>query len=356
MIDRTRLLIADLKNDSHIAHWSSFEELDLDKVWAVRESRKKIRKPNGEIDHVEWIIVVHRKTGLRIDGPKDFGPIHIEVSLPRLLWLKNGRLIKNQMQLDDALNRAETLMQRVAPDARIRLQKICNIELPLHFLGVPPEWVSFYSTVRHPNIEAGPSTYENGKGVDEDDDENEEENHPTSQSAGHCYIRWSAESVTWSGKRLKIKLYDKVSEMGLARAFCRPRSVMRLEFTLLDTMCNGLMTGGRISFDKCYQKFRQLAGAFRSFDQQSGKYDSPMSFIIAMRAAGYIPASEFNRFLSTRSSSARHRDLALMRDMDDVWECIPGAITRLPANHLPEMIDVIDIRGPITDEYVTLVS
>ena len=284
----------------------------------------------------KWVTVQDKGTGLRISGPKDWGPLDIEVSMPRLFWVDNGRLIRGQEQIDDASELITQLLKMVSPSSVFSIVKIKHIELPWHFSGSPVEWVPYYSGMKYPRIEAFPVAWRDEFLTDEFSI------NPVVGSnlrLDPAAVGFSPTAVSWLGDMLKISLYDKTAERRLSAELS---PVMRLEFTLRDRLAIGLIDpNGRLVFDRLYNRYRELAGAFRDFSVSRSVYGSPQDFLVSLHARGLIPEHEYRLFISTKARATQFRYLRHARCHVETWELAPGIITRLPEGEPPDAPDVV---------------
>ena len=302
--------------------------------WRVREIMKLRtgpEKPAGTL--TPWRIYEHGPTGARISGFRDDGIRFVEASLPRVLHGHNGILIRTQKEIDDAVDRLTGLCREISPAFVWRIRSVNHVELAWHFHGAPNEWVSFYSRLKHPRIERFPIIWR-------------EEFVPACIHCPPCsFLRQdvvsvssSLNAVTWKGVKLQIRLYDKTAQMGVAGLL---PSVMRLEFRVSEYLATGLTnSGASLSFEKGYVRYRELAAEFRSFRRTRSVSDGPLDFLLSLRAGGVIPDHDWAAFEAAQSRSTRTRYQQRQKELVEVWENIPGIISRLPTEGPPPAPDV----------------
>jgi hypothetical protein len=338
MIDCIRLVIS--KWDANVSGpgWLDRESIDLNR-WAVVVTTKlsAVRGGSAPIE-TQWYCFTEKSTGMRITGPVEWGPTDIEVSLPRLLWGENGRLIRTQAELNEATDQIDEKLSWISPKTTFVILKLSHVELTWHFAGSPVAWVPFYALMKHPRIESLPHAWR-AEYIPADFCIN-----PAPASIlRHLAqaVSFTPTSVTWSGERVKIKLYDKVAQMGLSQKLA---PVMRLEFTLFDTLAKGLLThDGHLDFERCYQRYREFASGFRDFKCARSAYSSPLDLLLSWRSRGLGPEHEFQTLLSTQSRATRGRYMKRARGLKEVWETVPGIISRLPEDGPPDAPDVVPL-------------
>lgn len=173
----------------------------------------------------------HIKSGLRA-WFKSSLLSYVEVSLPRILFGSNGRLIRNQKQLSRAEKELERVLLEIAEPA-LSARRIIRLDLAWHVAGDPEAFVAAHRLVRHPFVRADP-------------------------------VIQTRHSISWGkGKnRFRLLIYDKCRQMKLGKG-----NVVRVEVqlrskrlsstfpTLLDP--NGVLC--RIPhFKRLYKAFRKI--------------------------------------------------------------------------------------------------
>lgn len=151
-------------------------------------------------------------------------------SLPRLLHGSNGRLIKNQAELDSALAllaaNAGQLGYCASPS-----HHYTRVDLVWQFRGDPAQFVQAHRVCRHPRIRSNP-------------------------------IRYEERSIAFAGSEMRISIYDKVRER-----FGRDGNIVRVEVQLRGgRLEEELGDGDRVThldFAACYQAYRRILLGFQ---------------------------------------------------------------------------------------------
>lgn len=80
--------------------------------WSSSDNISEGVNQDGRTWKSRKLMLTERETGVRVSGTR-FSARHIEVSLPRLLFGHNSRLIHTQHQLDEALDKLNDLVGEV---------------------------------------------------------------------------------------------------------------------------------------------------------------------------------------------------------------------------------------------------
>ena len=305
--------------------WSVREVLRLN-TDGIADKKKKAKTP--------WRVYEHRAAGIRIVGPVDHGPLFVEASLSRILFGHNGCLLRTQQDVDNAVGKLTEAFRQVSNGSQMQILEVQSAELAWHFSGAPSAWIAFYSHLNHPRIEAAPQAWRDEYLV-------RCINPPPVPFLAHDLIPVSSSptGVTWWGKRLRIKLYDKTAQMGCPS---NVPPVMRLEYQAKDSSLKGiLLPGGRLSFDAAYGQYRKLSGMFRSFRAPRGMTQSAVDFLILLWVHKFVPDHLYRGFLADQSRRTRYRYRERQRQIPEIWEMEPGIIARLPEDGPPAAPDVV---------------
>jgi len=150
-------------------------------------------------------------------------------SLPRLLHGHNGKLIKNQAELDAAM---EVLQMKAGEicNASFANHHYTRVDLVLQFRGDTADFILAHRNARHPRIHRGSSFYE-------------------------------ARSMAFKGSEMRIALYDKVLEQSHVNG-----DVVRVEVQLKGRILKELLGGGdqviKLDFATCYRAYRDILLGF----------------------------------------------------------------------------------------------
>jgi hypothetical protein len=167
-------------------------------------------------------------SGYRGYGERDQINYH-RASLPRLIHGDNGHLIKNQAELDAALDllcsKAGQLGTSCTTDSRFT-----RVDLVWQFKGDPAQFIQAHRVGRHPRIYSDP-------------------------------IRYEARSLALKGSELRISIYDKrLEQCGLNG------DVVRVEVQLKGRLLREQLGDGdavtHLDFNACYQAYRRILLGF----------------------------------------------------------------------------------------------
>jgi hypothetical protein len=153
----------------------------------------------------------------------------VEVSLPRLLFGHNGKLLSWQSDINAALLKADSLLDRFSLALHSgRVFK--RVDLVWQFQGNSVDFVAAHSHCRHPMMHDTP-------------------------------IEYGDTGLEWRGSKLKIKMYDKLLEQTK-----RPGNVIRLEVELRGKRMKSLLANGAqvtsLNFGTCYLTYRSIVQKF----------------------------------------------------------------------------------------------
>ena len=157
----------------------------------------------------------------------------VEVSLPRLLFKDNKRLITGQRQIDKALDKVRRMLLQVAKPP-INGIRFTRVDLVWHFLTQSPfEFLLAHRLCRHPEAQTEILEHRTGGGA--------------------------LDQIAWKGDRIRIQMYDK-------RSSVPGRKVVRVEAQLRGKRLEGKLAEGqpleRLEFWRCYKCFRTLITKF----------------------------------------------------------------------------------------------
>jgi len=180
------------------------------------------------IGHEQSCSFDDQATGYHAHGQQGDVVYH-RASLPRLLHGDNGNLIKNQTELDAALDRlkqkAGELGTSCTPDSHFT-----RVDLVWQFRGDPAQYVQAHRNCRHARIRSD-------------------------------VIRYEQRSLALKGSELRISIYDKTLER-----FKRHGNIVRVEAQLRGRLLKEQLGDGdpvqTLDFDKCYQAFRRIMLGF----------------------------------------------------------------------------------------------
>ncbi len=155
----------------------------------------------------DWPLRNHRPDGRNIQlsntspvrvGVKAIRLVWAEVSLPKLLFGHNGRLLETQAQLDAALARLHDDLNGFAEVPEIAAWQVWRVDIAWNFDLIAAPIVLAHAALRVPGIHRGADLFDGGQGVSWHD----------------------------AKSRFMVKLYDKALEMHV------PGSILRAEISL----------------------------------------------------------------------------------------------------------------------------
>lgn len=183
-------------------------------------------KPSFGADSV---IVTHTQTRLRTRIWGSF-VVWVEVSLPKVLFGHNGRLLSSQDEIDSAFRRVDRILDRFSTGSN-HGREFSRVDLVWQFKGDPKVFANAHRDSRHPMIH---------------------------RSA----IDYGGNQLVWQGSKLRIGMYDKVLEQTRKRT----GDVMRVEIQLRGDRLRkvfGLTTAmTHLDFLESYRTYRSIIRKF----------------------------------------------------------------------------------------------
>jgi len=183
----------------------------------------------------------------------------VEVSLSKLLFGNNGRLIKTQSKIDMAMKRVHALVSQIADLPRLKLGTgmvpystigFNRVDLCWQIRGRMPDFIRAHQYVRHPEVHKLPETY-------------------------------GEQTIRWKGSEMNILIYDKFEEIrDHNRSHKLPKSakdVVRIEVQLTGSKLERLLGKGRtvrkLRIEVCYEALRQVLSPFRrTYNLQASRF------------------------------------------------------------------------------------
>ena len=177
---------------------------------------------------------LHRPTDLRAEFSGR--NVYVEVSLPRLLFPHNGKLITSQEQIDAAMRKAGALVAQIATrQTSTPATKFVHVDLAWQIKGQIQDFIAAHQHNTHPEIHASPRI-------------------------------WYGESIAWEGKEMRITFYDKFAELRKkqrTRSLIsrKSRDIVRIEVQLDGSKLKSLLGNKRdvtrLDAADCYKVLRQ---------------------------------------------------------------------------------------------------
>jgi len=199
--------------------------------WVRRNTRTKRNKIERS-----FTSFIHKQTGMFVRFYDR--RMVVRVSLPRLLFTKNVRLISSQIQLEKALGMADTLTDQLATDSIIT-KIFRRVDLVWQVRGNMQDFILAHRLLKHPEIDK------------------------------LAWV-WQDETIMWAGREMSITMYDK-----FLSARKKSKNVIRVEIRfrgkkLKDELHNG-MPVTKLDLLKCYSLFRRKVLCFypRPFPDKS---------------------------------------------------------------------------------------
>ena len=230
-------------------------------------------------------------------------------SLPRLHHGTNGRLIKNQEELDAALALLQAKATELGEPRTPGFEHATRVDLVWQFKGDPAQFVLAHRNCRHPGVRSAPFIYEN-------------------------------RSLVFKGSEVRISIYDKTRER-----LHRNGDIVRVDIQLKgDRLKEELGQGGRVThldFKTCYAAYRRIMLGF--IPAAIPKADSIASLLAIGEREGWqangIPAFDlYTAGLCERQVRRLRTDMAGMRAT--VHQIDWAAL--LPADGPPEPVELLD--------------
>lgn len=224
---RTNPMIDTVKFKQRLFVQASAQEFADPDVWRSEHKQIDTTDRDGRpVQRRRWVLA-HKPTGFRASGTDDvLGTF--EVSLPRVLFGHNGRLLKSQAEINDALYMVYDLMDQIG-ERSDEPPEFKRVDLVWQFQGDPNLFITAHQHARHRRIRRDVVKYEKG-------------------------------SLTWIGSGRSVCMYDKCLEMLKV-----PGEIMRVEVRLRDNVLAKLF-GQRavrsLNFDTCYELYRNTLLGF----------------------------------------------------------------------------------------------
>ena len=277
------------------------------------EQERKFR--NGRIHH--GLLTLDRKSNLRVDCKGDRIKA-VEVSLPKLLFGTNSKLISTQQELDNALQQVDLLLEEfVEPATHPRIFK--RVDLVWHFEARSPQNFFFaHQHCNHPEIKKCVAVYRN-----------------------HHVVT----GVEWQGDRMKIKMYDKTN-----REVSLPRQVVRVEIELRGEKLKNKLENGRIvdslTLKDCYECYRATLRKFRP--KKVLIISSKDEALFYAELKGLKVFEQLNKTVCKKTISRRRSEIQkyLLNHFKIDWDKL------LPKAHLPIKFDAGALKIPTKFKFV----
>ena len=201
---------------------------DIPQTWkSTTHTYDHVDETQTHVARRRWLLT-HDPTGLRAVGSGSTIE-YVECSLPRLLHGTNGMLLRDQLEIDLALQKLDLLLDEVG-DPLDNTRSFTRLDLVWQFRGDPGLFINAHRNCRHKNIRAEPLCYERG-------------------------------SLTWAGSQIRIRFYDKLRQMTK-----KPGDVIRVEVQLRGSLLRERFGSGSplmdLDFDECYKVYRQVLLGF----------------------------------------------------------------------------------------------
>jgi hypothetical protein len=159
-----------------------------------------------------------------------------EVSLPKLLFGHNGRVLENQAQLDAALAKLREELNSIADVPEIAKWQICRADLAWNFDLQAESLILAHAALRVPGIQRGAALFDGGQGV------------------------------SWRDARshFMVKLYDKARQMHV------PGSILRGEISLRGQKLNRHLDTGKFQdYNALYQVYHNIMASIPPIQKPS---------------------------------------------------------------------------------------
>ena len=283
-----------------------FAQFADSEVWKSEHKLQDRLDHDGEPIQIPRWHLRHEPTGMRASG-SDRMLDTFEVSLPRVLYGHNGRLLKSQYEINAALERVYEILGEVG-DWLDELPKFSRVDLVWQFRGDPKLFIAAHKHARHKRIRRDVVTYENG-------------------------------SLTWKGSNQSICLYDKTLEM------CRqPGDIVRMEVRLRKPLLNKVSVQNpltRLDFARCYEVYRNTLLGF--CPSVLPKASNIAQFLAVAerenwRSNGVSAFDIYTKSLCARQIKRLQRQIAQVRfeTFHFDWTLL------LPPQHAPEAVEVTE--------------
>jgi hypothetical protein len=194
---------------------------DIPQTWkSTTHTYDHVDETQTQVARRRWLLT-HESTGLRAVGSGNTIE-YVECSLPRLLHGTNGMLLRDQLEIDLALQKLDLLLDEIG-DPLDNTRSFSRVDLVWQFRGDPGLLINAHRNCRHKNIRADPLCSERG-------------------------------SLTWAGSQVRIRFYDKLRQMTK-----KPGDVIRVEVQLRGSLLRERFGS---DFDECYKVYRQVLLGF----------------------------------------------------------------------------------------------
>lgn len=230
-------------------------ERTLPHGWEFSSHRKTVAGDDDHYRESETRTYKHVESGLKAVGD-DVRINKVEVSLPRVLHGSNGKLIKSDLELEDALCRALAIVREIAiptnyepeysicepeysinsgdpddlgsSDEKFRFQRV---DLVWQFRGNPKDFITAHFHLRHKRVR---------------------------RATGH----YDGQSLYWPGTGFRVCMYDKELELNKRRG-----DVIRVEVQIRGMPSLRKWFGFEkhltdLRFDECYDIYRTILCEF----------------------------------------------------------------------------------------------
>ncbi len=307
--------------------------------WIIHEYTRRYRKDEG-VASFQIVTFEHKETRTKIW--KFEGKItKVETSLPRLIFPTNGFLIRDEVQLNQAISRLHSLIDEIAGDSKYNLTKIIRIDLVWQFLGNIAEYSAVYSMLRHPEIESEPSVWSSNNRINEQKCSKEERMKAADVAMSQPL------GLSWKGDKQCINLYDKVFEQN--RASDPRNTVIRLEYKITDgeSIKKVMASSGKLSFGNCYDLYRLKTDKFKAKPWMRSP-ESPLRHLVVKYARaepGFGPES-WRQYIATMKPYKRRRIQKALLECAEFKKRAPSLAERFTADGPP--LDSPDV-SPIID-------
>lgn len=243
---------------------------DLHNLFAVRNSSDGSNFKNGRTTNTQtwtWPLI-----GIRLWSTRPKTITKIECELPKLLYGHNGKLIRNQSDLDRALMRLDRVLyflshpledqESIVSDLPpVFKGHLCRVDLVWQFDHPVQTIREVLQDAKHPRIHGRPNLY-------------------------------GDQNITFNGKNLRVSIYDKLEERKAFRVATPTASnVCRIEFQIkskkyVAERFNADTTIGlkEFTFDEAYQLYRELLLAFTKLGNSSSTGSTSIASFLAAEA------------------------------------------------------------------------
>jgi hypothetical protein len=195
-------------------------------AWRLRGSRRGENYAGSEaVNYRKEVVCYEHSSGLTAIGNK-YRLWKITFSAPKLLFERNGMLIKSQSELDEALALADQIVSSLAKPVSLE-RTYRRVDLVWQFAGSVTQFKQAYCCNLCPGVRSGPEVY-------------------------------AQSSIRWHGSEANVTAYDKGLQMGLGQ-----EKVVRVEvqFTKARKVRNAFGSQSAIhhlDFNHCYQIYRTI--------------------------------------------------------------------------------------------------